>query len=309
MLGDSEENLTGTLMMDFIDTSLEEKRSASGVHAGPKDVQSEVTLVSRHGINIPVLYTQSVIADIGGNITGYVSVFHNLTEQKNIERQIGQIRRERAIAIHDAQEKERLRIATDLHDGIVQMLTSVSYSIQNLESEILSEADNVKTEIARANEQVNTAIVECRRISHNLIPLALHDFGLVPAISHLIARVSQENAIRLHFDSFNMEKRTDARIEKVLYRICQESITNILKHSKATEAYVQLIRHDETIVLIVEDNGIGFNVNSPAKDRNGIGLETIRTRVDDFGGNLTIQSSEQNGTELIIEIPCINSRS
>lgn len=309
MLGDSEENLSGVMLTDFMNLSLHPDISSNRITLGENEYQPEITILNRKGMSIPVFYARSAITEDGGNLTGYVSVFHDLTEQKSIEQEIRQIRRERAVAIHDAQEKERLRIATDLHDGIVQMLTSVSYSIQTLESEISNSATDVRAEVTKAKDQVNMAIAECRRISHNLIPLALHDFGLVPAISNLIGRINQENPIRFHFDSFNMEQRTDPRIEKVIYRIFQESVNNILKHSQATEAHIQLIRHEDTVVLIVEDDGIGFNPGSPGTNHKGIGLEAIKARVDDFGGNLTIQSSGDKGTELIIEIPYVDSRS
>jgi len=309
MLGDSEENLSGMMLADFMNPSLDPKISSNRISYTENEYQAETTLLNRKGISIPVFYSRSGILEDGGNLKGFVSVFHDLTEQKGIEQEIRQIRRERAVAIHEAQEKERLRIATDLHDGIVQMLTSVSYSIQTLESEISNAAADVRVEVTKAKAQVNMAIAECRRIAHNLIPLALHDFGLVPAISNLIGRLNQENPIRFHFDSFNMEQRTDPRIEKVIYRIFQESVNNILKHSQATEAHIQLIRHEDTVVLIVEDDGIGFNPGRTGTDNKGIGLETIKARVDDFGGNLTIRSSGNEGTELIIEIPYPNFRS
>ena len=302
LLQETKENLTGIPVESLFADPNDYKKLTETEQRAAGDILAETALRSPQGKKIPVLFSGSVLQDRSGEISGYVIVVHDITKQKEIEEKIDQVRRERAIAINDTQEKERLRIATDLHDGLGQILTSISYSLQNLVSSWPDKMQNFKEELAQTQEQINQAIGESKRISHDLIPLALKDFGLGPALSNLISQVNQQSKIRFSFDAFNMEHRLDPRLEKVLYRICQESSNNIMKHSGASSAYFQLIRHDDTVVLVVEDDGIGFDANEP---KSGIGLASIRERVTTFGGTLTIQSAENKGTELTIEIPCL----
>jgi len=290
LLGDSTDRLVGSSLSEFIKP--------------PEHILTETCLRNRKGIKVPLLYSFNDLINQDGEMAGKVIVMHDLTQQKEIESQIDQIKKDRAIAILEAQEKERLRIATDLHDGIVQMLTGVCYSIESMERELVCLNEEANAKLKETRSQVDIAIAECRRISHNLIPLALHEFGLIPALSQMVNQLNHQYQIEFHFQSFGFDNRVDARIEKVLYRICQESVNNILKHSQATQAFIQLIRHEESIVLIVEDNGIGFETRDHKGTAIGIGLDSMNERVTNFGGVLTIQSSANNGTELTIELPC-----
>ncbi|TSA38150.1 MAG: HAMP domain-containing protein [Porphyromonadaceae bacterium] len=291
LIGDSMDGLVGSSLSEFIKPV--------------EEVLAESQLLSRQGMKIPVLYSFTDLINDDGEIIGKVMVIHDLSHQKEIEGQMDQIKKDRSVAILEAQEKERLRIATDLHDGIVQMLTTVSYSIESMERELVCLNEEAIAKLMETRGLVNTAIAECRRISHNLIPLALHDFGLIPALSQMVNQLNHQYQIDFQFQSFGFENRVDTKIEKVLYRICQESVNNILKHSEATQAYIQLIRHEKSIVLIVEDNGIGFEMKDLIGQTTGIGLDTMNERVANFGGILTIQSSKNSGTELTIELPCI----
>ncbi|MBC8314115.1 MAG: PAS domain S-box protein [Bacteroidetes bacterium] len=307
LLEETKENLTGSSIKDLFADPDDYTKLMEVEQRGGGDILTETTLKSHKEKMIPVLFSASALQDHNGNISGYVIVIHDATEKKKIEQKLDQIRKERTIAINEAEEKERLRIATDLHDGLGQILTSVSFSLENLDSGLPEGSSGLKDDLNQAQEQIKAAISESKRISHNLIPLALKDFGLVPALSHLINQVNQQSSIRFSFDTFNLDKRIDARLEKVLFRICQESVNNILRHSQATKAYIQLIRHEHSIVLGVEDDGIGFHVEEQEKSHSGIGLASIRERISAFGGSLTIQSARGKGTELVIEVPCKTS--
>lgn len=305
MLQGTKESLIGSPFRSFFADSREYDMLVKRGRSGNTDIHTETVLKSLQGNVFPILFAGSTLKDENDNIEGYVIVVHDLTESKKIENKINQIRKEQSIAINEAQERERLRIASDLHDGLGQILTSVSFSLQKLDSEYKESILEYKKELSHAMEQIDTAISESKRISHNLIPLALKDFGLSPAITNLVNNVNRQGSIRFSFDTFNFEERIDPRLEKALYRICQEAINNIIKHSSAAAAFIQLIRHEKSIVLVVEDNGIGFN---PEEKIKGIGLASIRERVATFGGSLNLQSDENKGTELIIEVPCLNTR-
>jgi len=268
-------------------------------------LQTESTFISGSGSFIPVIFA---ISKLQANTLGdesYVIVFHDLTEIKKIEYLLDQIKKERVVAINEAQEKERLRIATDLHDGLGQILTSISFSVQNLKEVLLQTGSEITEKLSVISDHINLAIAESKRISQNLIPLSLKDFGLRSAITQFLNQITHDSSIRFHFDVFNLEERTDPRLEKALYRICQEAVINILKHSGAKSANIQLIGHETSVVLVVSDDGHGFNYKEPSiiESGQGIGLASIRERVASFGGTFLVNSNISTGTELIIEIP------
>jgi len=305
LLESGEERLMGARVTDYfcgIDPAGDSSHSIlSGIH----EKKTEIGLKSGRGNVIPVEMAVTDLLETDSASAGYVVVIQDLSEKKKIEAQMEEIRKERSIAIHEAQENERLRLATDLHDGIIQMLTSVIFSVQNLNTELTDKGYDAHHELSRILDQIHSAISESRRISHDLMPPALHDLGLVPALNQLVKQLNHQHRIQFRFAVFNMVQRADPRIEKALYRICQESVSNILKHSQAKNAYIQLIFHTGSVVLVIEDDGIGFEVEESDRKSSGIGLESVRKRVETFRGTLTIRSAVEQGTELLIEIPCI----
>ncbi|MBW6492741.1 MAG: PAS domain S-box protein [Lentimicrobium sp.] len=258
-------------------------------------------MFSKSKLPIPVFVTCTLLKNNDNKMNGLVLVAHDLTEQKAYEEKIEQIRKDRMIAINEAQEQERMRIATDIHDGLGQMLTSISYSIQKL---IESRYD--PEPIQNILNQIDAAILETKNLAHNLIPLALKDFGLISAVRSLIERANRLNNTLFVFDAYDFEGRIDPKLEKTIYRICQESLNNIVKHAKATKATFQLFRTNEQITLVIDDNGVGFDTDAKIDEQSGsgIGLMSIRERVARYNGTFTIDSKQGTGTELIIEIPC-----
>jgi|GEM_PF-608361 len=309
ILEGSSESLKGKFLQTIIADIHEGEKLGEVAQRGIPYMQTETVMISHRGKNVPVLIAGTPLPAKDGGIGKYVVVFHDLSERKKIERTIENIRKEQAIAINEAQEKERLRIATDLHDGLGQILTAISYSYQNLVSGYQDDVNNDhKEDWLKIKTLINTAIGESKRIAHNLIPLALEDFGLIPAIHQLIDQVNLQSETKFSFDSFNMEQqRIDPRLEKALYRICQEAINNILKHARAESAYIQLIRHERSVVMVIEDNGVGFDAKNVETEYKSIGLVSIRERATTFSGSLIINSSERTGTELIVELPCMQS--
>jgi len=231
-----------------------------------------------------------------------VVVGHDLTEEKEKEAKIEKLRKERMIAIHEAQELERLRLSRDLHDGLGQLLTGISYSVQKI-----SEEKTIDIEFAkRLEDQVNTAIQETRNIAQNLTPIVLRDFGLVAAIENLVQRTNQLNKTGFIFRSYSFTERIDDKLEKAIFRICQECVNNIIKHAGAKEATVELYRVEDMIVLVVEDDGQGFDTGilNQREGEEGLGLISMHERVNAFDGDLAINSKKGNGTEVVVEIPC-----
>ena len=267
-------------------------------------IRKHSQMFSKSRLPIPVFITCTILKNTDNTMDGLVLVVHDLTEQKANEEKIERIRKDRVIAINEAQEQERMHIATDIHDGLGQMLTSISYSIQKL-NESRYDTDTIQN----IQNQIDAAILETRILSHNLIPLALKDFGLISAMRNLIERANQLNDTLFIFNAYDFEGRIDPKLEKTIYRICQESLNNIVKHAKASKATFQLFKTNEQITLVIEDNGIGFDTDiiSDEQSGRGIGLMSIRERIATYSGTFTIDSKQGKGTELLIEIPCKNT--
>ena len=152
-------------------------------------------------------------------------------------------------------------------------------------------------------------ISESKNIAHNLIPIALKDFGLLIAVKNLIDQANQRSEIKFTFDAFNYTTRINEKLEKAVFRIFQEAINNIIKHSKAKNANFQVNKYADVLVITIEDDGIGFELNkkTASKQLNGIGLIGMRERIMAFDGEFTINTNPGAGTEILIEIPCIKN--
>ncbi len=162
-----------------------------------------------------------------------------------------------------------------------------------------------KKKFLTASELLDLAAGEVRNISHNLLSGVLAKFGLVPALKDLADRINESGEIKLHLIQHNLDNALNGEQELQLYRIVQELISNILKHSEAKEATIQLIRNEDSVNLIVEDDGKGFNPNEGIKG-GGIGLSNLKARVNKLNGNFHIDSGKGAGTSISIDIPIIN---
>ncbi len=199
-------------------------------------------------------------------------------------------------AIIHAQEEERKRIAKDLHDGIVQQLGGVILAWRKLiKSDKTDESDENKL-----LESLEDSSNELREISHRMMPKALSELGVVAALEDLFEKSLGQSEIKYEFECFGINERLKENIEITIFRIVQELINNILKHSDADHVSFQFVKTTGNIAFIVEDNGKGFVVN---KKKNGIGLMNISSRLDAVNGNINIEPGTQKGTLITINIP------
>lgn len=199
-------------------------------------------------------------------------------------------------ALIDGEEKERNRLAQDLHDGINGDLAVIKYKISSIEPDKFSKKEKVFYN--EAISMLDNAVEQVRRISHNLAPPSLHNFDLIEAIQQFCSKQNASNSVNISFQYFGNRLALKKEIETAIYRIIQELLNNIIKHANATEALVQLNNHGDKLIITVEDNGEGFDTNSPG---NGIGLQNIKSRVNFLKANLDINSSKK-GTTFCIEI-------
>jgi len=205
-------------------------------------------------------------------------------------------------AILQGQDKERKRIASDLHDRLGSMLSAVKIYFNALEEHKVNINEESDELYKKANLLLDEACDEVRNISHDLASDMLLNEGLVTALGKLRDTISKTNQISVYLFTFGMDSRLDIETEIAIYSIIQEMMGNVLKHSKATEVTMQINRHENIINIIVEDNGIGFDVNA-VKAKDGIGLRNIESRVNNLKGYFTIDSGKGTGTTMIINIP------
>lgn len=199
----------------------------------------------------------------------------------------------------EGQEVERTRIAQDLHDGLGGLLSAVRNHFSLIQVEV-KKLDRLNV-YDRTNAMIDQACNEVRRISHNLMPASLQLNGLIPTIQQYCADVETSKKIMVQFEhSPIVDQRLDETKEIFIYRIVQEAVTNVLKHAQAENLLVQLNIYEREIILIIEDDGVGFDLSA---DSQGIGLQSIRSRVDHLKGQIDIDSRMGSGTTITINIP------
>ncbi len=195
-------------------------------------------------------------------------------------------------ALMTGEEKERNRLARELHDGLGGILAAAQMQVSQLE--VPQQTDKEK-----AAGLIQQAASETRRIAHNLLPETLLRYGLNEALKEYCRSISESKLMQLDYESVGMEERLAQTTELSIYRIIQELINNSIKHAGATETFIQLHRHNHMLTITVEDNGKGF---SPKETGNGIGLSNIQSRVSFLNGKMDIRSEQQKGTSVYIEI-------
>jgi signal transduction histidine kinase len=198
----------------------------------------------------------------------------------------------RTIAIMEAEEKERRRIAGDLHDGVGQMLAAASIQLEK--------ARKGQLPLDKVDEMIRSAGTEVRNISHQVTPELLMHHGLVKAIGLEVDRLNESHEqTRFSLYTHIEQPLEDEMLSLTLYRCFQELCVNILKHAKATEVNVQLNLHQDEIQLILEDDGVGFDARN---QYDGLGIRNMKSRIALYEGQLLVDSMPGKGTTSLIKI-------
>ncbi|HMW38351.1 MAG: sensor histidine kinase [Saprospiraceae bacterium] len=197
------------------------------------------------------------------------------------------------------QEKERERIAKDLHDSLGGLLSAIKLKYDTL---IYQNGEaGPRTEIQKVHDLIDEACGEIRSISHDLKPGALEKLGLIDAVEDMINRFEKSGQeIIFQYYGLNKDDLLDSEIAVYVYRIIQELVNNSSKHAEAHEILVQLTRVEDQLEIIVEDDGIGFDESSTQK---GMGLDNIRSRVYYLKGEISVRTDPGGGTSTYIVIP------
>ena len=241
------------------------------------------------------LISANKITNNYGEIISYQAILKDITEHSKLN----QLLLKKVI---ETQEKERERIARDLHDGIGQSLAAIKLHIESLKASV-HENNDITNELETIPKLLQDAIQDLRQICFNTLPIVLKEHGLIKAIEELKSNISNLdfNVKFYHEENFPIINKS---LEISIFRIVQEFINNSIKHSHATEVKIDLKVDDEHIIINLTDNGIGFNIND-LEIFSGHGLKNIKTRIESFNGDVNINSIIDKGTEFDITIPII----
>jgi len=279
--------------------------------------------VSRRGIRrkkdgtlFPVSISASPIM-IDNQVKGILGLYEDITEQMQNEERLQdylkEIKKDRknlkrlSKKLINIQEEERRKISETIHDDIGQNITAIKINISVIEEAIKSHAlHKVKERLLETKSQLEQVFEQLRKLNIDLRLPLLRDLGLLPALHAYVNRYKKRENIDIDFEVINFKKRLYKEMEIVIFRIVQETFTNISKHARADNIYLRLENKKSKVCVLIKDNGKGFstkNVSDSEELGNGLGLIEMRERIETIGGNLDIKSSLGKGTQLLIEIP------
>lgn len=234
-------------------------------------------------------------------IENYLQVdFYQVNEMIESAKQ----KQEFGLKIIEAQEEERKRLSREIHDGPAQMLANILLRSEIIERTLQEQTvDKAIAEVKSVRGMIRSSLYEVRRIIYDLRPMALDDLGLIPTIKKYIDNLSDFHKINIEFVVLGEDKRLQSKYEVALFRLMQESVQNAVKHANPSDIQIKIQAEKNYIVLVVKDNGKGFDIT--IKKENSFGLIGMRERVEMLNGELNIHSQPNAGTTVIIKLPYI----
>lgn len=296
----------GYLAEEFLSMTLKDLHLPEDVTALKEDVANHRGITSyneewRHlkkdGTEITVTISA---ADVEYEKATYRLVLVNdITKQKRIQEKIIQ-------SAIEGEDRERKRIAHELHDGLGQYLVAANMNFVSLHKAIKKLPQKRQEQFNTGRSLLKSALSETRNIAHNLMPQAISDYGLMVALENLISNLEKSTDITFSFNhncsEFSIKKRASINI----YRILQEITSNAVRHAHCSKVSIQLNINENTFTIFVEDDGVGTQLNQ-AQENKGLGLRSIKTRVNNLKGQLDIQSQPGEGMTTTITIPNIKT--
>ena len=215
-------------------------------------------------------------------------------------------RKKAAASVIKAQEEERKRIARELHDETSQSLTGLVIGIRMVQEIVPDYMPDVQERLENINDLAHATLNEVHTMAVRLRPSVLDDLGLAPALRSYAREYSENTGIPVEMQLLGMSHRLTPELETVLYRVIQEALTNVARHSNATSCRVTLRRKEQVVQGVIEDNGQGFDSQkvmlSDEKGR-GLGLHGMKERIELVGGSLEFAARPVKGTTIFIEAP------
>ena len=239
------------------------------------------------------------IAAFGAALIGLSGLALNLSDARTADAKLQLLARQ----VVKSQEEERAHLSRELHDGTSQSLVSIKLLLESASAQLDGNQIPLPAPLTKAISRLGDALTEIRSISHRLRPAELDVLGLPAALEYLGHEFLEHSAIRFSIKMRGAQVRLPDAVNTVLFRVAQESLTNIEKHAAATRVQLRLLYHAKGLRMRLIDDGLGFNVSAVGVDpHRGIGLRNMRERVESIGGQFTIVS-RPGQTQVIADIP------
>ena len=219
--------------------------------------------------------------------------------KRQIDEERWQQQEARTKAVIEAEERERQRIARELHDGVGQQLSAARLHLSALEGKFGTHQSNEEALLSTAISMMDDAVKEVRSVAHTMLANALLKQGLAGAVRDFIQKINSSGLIKIELEISGLDQKLDPTMESMLFRIIQEMMSNIIRHSSANQVTIQLHRQEKELVLMVEDNGVGFD---PDLVSGGAGMQNMKSRVAYINGTFEVDSSPGRGTTISVEV-------
>jgi PAS domain S-box-containing protein len=300
MVNNAMAQLTGYTMEEIMKCSLDDLLDIDDYR---ERVLNEDTTCSfetkcfrQDGTSFPVEVSKRAIEYDGVRVSS--TIVHDITERVESRTLLEKERQKQLSSFIDGQENERKRVSRELHDGLGQSLIAIKMRLESIEPD----DEKMQKAVEITKSLVNNTIDDVRRMSNNLMPSVLVEFGITTAISNLVMQMSSTTPISITFDHGKVPKDLDSKIQLYVFRIVQEALNNAVKHSGASQIQVMLLCEGKSLLLIIEDDGRGFDENHESKLK-GNGLYHMNERVQLVNGSLEFSSETGKGLTIHVKIP------
>ncbi|MFC1946862.1 PAS domain S-box protein [Chloroflexota bacterium] len=299
------DELVGMSVKQFIgnesDIKLAREVKKKLLSGGRIDAPYEMNLVRKDGTKLVTIITTNLV-----NVENDVKAFQNTARDVTNEKRMEENLRYYLQQITRAQEEERKRIARELHDDTTQLLLSLSRQLDNF----IRNGDKYSPEqiafLKDIQEQVNRGVQSIHRYAQDLRPSLIDDLGLMAALRSLVKRAHEYNEIVISLEVAGEERRLPSEVEMLLYRVIQEALNNVWKHSRATESHIDIRFLEKQVDVSISDNGIGFELSDTIDhlaQTGKLGLIGMQERARLLGATLSFDSSPGEGTRVLFSLP------
>jgi PAS domain S-box-containing protein len=271
-------------------------------------LNKEIEYLTKSGKRVPMLLSMSVLKNKDGNVEGFVIIAKDITDAKKTEKALRKSELELRFLssrLLKAQEEERRRLSIELHDELGQALMVLKLKMRAIQESVHDESDNLTGRCDEVISYVNEVTENVRRLSRDLSPSILEDLGISAAIRWLVEAFTKHSNIECLLEMTDIDNLFSREGQITIYRIIQECLTNIAKHSHATSVSIIIKKLDEDVLFQIEDDGKGFHVQEALSnpDKRGLGLAAMQERVRMLGGLIYIMSQHGTGSNIIFSIP------
>jgi PAS domain S-box-containing protein len=310
MLGYSRDEMIGRPVTDFLseaDQAIYREQVAKRMRGETESYG--LSWLKKNGGTIFTRVSPKPILDERGRFRGSFAVVTDITERKQAEEALEKSEKQLRFLssqLLTAQETERKRISRELHDELGQSLTVLKLRLNFIEKNLFKDQTDLRQECEIGVHNINRLIENIRRLSRDLSPTILDDFGLSAALRWLVNNFAQNYNIKVNLNMMDIDGLLPRVSHVAVYRTVQEALTNIGKHARAKNVSMTVNEDDNRILFSIEDDGIGFDsgitaLNNP--DEKGLGLATMRGRAEMVGGRLDIWTEEGTGTRIMMSFP------